>query len=96
MRALRLHVRADLAYKEGLCPVPDCRGGAGRLETLTHAFLDCPAAAPVIDWIFFFQERPLQRCSEETAPACASRRTSTKSKSHQNLDGKTECVKRMA
>jgi hypothetical protein len=51
VRALRLHVRADLAYKEGLCPVPDCRGGAGRLETLTHAFLDCPAAAPVIDWM---------------------------------------------
>jgi hypothetical protein len=53
VRALRLHVRSDFAYKEGLCPVPDCRGGAGRLETLTHAFLDCPAAAPVIDFFFF-------------------------------------------
>ena len=33
----------------GFCPAPECRQ-AQRLETLTHAFLECPAAGMVVQW----------------------------------------------
>lgn len=45
----RLHTLAALSREAGLCPCPPCRR-AERLETLTHAFLECPAAAPVLGW----------------------------------------------
>ena len=32
------------------CDAPGCFA-AGTLETITHAFLDCPEVAPVIDWL---------------------------------------------
>ena len=33
-----------------LCTHPECHT-AGRHETITHAFLDCPAVAPAVDWL---------------------------------------------
>lgn len=48
--AYRLHLRPDRPHSEGLCPHPQCQQ-AGALETLTHAFLDCPAVAPALDWL---------------------------------------------
>ena len=33
-----------------LCGAPEC-AAAGRVETLTHAFLDCPEVRPAIDWL---------------------------------------------
>ena len=50
VNALRLQVLQRRPKGAGLCPCPECQQ-AGRLETLTHAFLDCPAAAPVLDWL---------------------------------------------
>ena len=64
VNALRVHVDPRLRAEEGLCSLPACRaaaaqhgpgagaqpGGAAPWETLTHAFMACPAAAPVLDW----------------------------------------------
>lgn len=52
--ALRLHTDASLPAAAGCCGLAECGGGGGvgaaQLETLTHALLECPAAAPVVDW----------------------------------------------
>jgi exonuclease III len=53
VNALRLHVLTHLPRGEGLCPCADCRT-AGRLETLSHVFLDCPTAGPVLNWMLDF------------------------------------------
>lgn len=49
-----LGCRAFLAHVRGsglpFCDLPCCQGH-GRVEDLSHAFLDCPAAAPVITWL---------------------------------------------
>jgi hypothetical protein len=50
VNAMRLHCLLPLPKAAGVCPCPECQL-AGRPETLTHAFLDCPAAAPVLDWL---------------------------------------------
>lgn len=56
--AFLAHVRSK-ARAQGLAPSQDaalcqaacCLSGTRPLETLTHAFLDCPEAAPVVDWL---------------------------------------------
>jgi exonuclease III len=48
--ALRLHLMPQRPHGEGLCAHPQCQQ-AGALETLSHAFLDCPAIAPALDWL---------------------------------------------
>jgi hypothetical protein len=50
VNAFRLHVRREALRPVGLCPCPECRA-AGALETYTHAFMECPSAAPVLDWV---------------------------------------------
>jgi hypothetical protein len=65
VNALRVHVDPRQRAEAGLCSLPACReaaaqlgpqggqapgGGARPWETLTHAFMACPAAAPVVDW----------------------------------------------
>ena len=41
---------AEGSAAAALCEAPECTA-AGRPETLTHAFLDCPHAQPVITWM---------------------------------------------
>ena len=60
VNAFRMHVRGDLPWEAALCPAPECSaaaaggeagGGPGdSLETLSHAFMRCPAAAQAVDW----------------------------------------------
>mgnify|MGYP000405527981 CR=1 FL=1 len=52
VRAYALYTTPGSPHSSGHCPYPSCSrgGGSGCLETLTHAFLECPAAAPVITW----------------------------------------------
>ena len=43
-----------LPHAAAHCTLPECAAAAAagqpRLDTITHALMDCPAAAPVIDW----------------------------------------------
>lgn len=48
-KAFLHHVRRP-PVADVLCEAPACAAHAP-LETLSHAFLDCPAAAPAIDWL---------------------------------------------
>lgn len=50
VNALRLRVLSHLPRGEGLCPCAECRA-AGHLETLSHVFLHCPSAGPVLTWM---------------------------------------------
>ena len=51
-KAFLLHIRGRQAAlpTDGCCEAADCLPLAS-LETLTHAFLECPAASPAIDWL---------------------------------------------
>jgi hypothetical protein len=49
VNAFRLSVVKNHPRSCGFCPAPECCQ-AERLETLTHAFLECPAALLVVDW----------------------------------------------
>lgn len=52
-KAFLLHVRGRQAAQplsDGCCEAADCLHMAP-LETLTHAFLECPTASPAIDWL---------------------------------------------
>ena len=53
-KAFLHHVRrqqhAAPAAVDVMCDAPECCAQPA-LETLSHAFLDCPAAAPAIDWL---------------------------------------------
>lgn len=56
--AFLTHVRSKdssqalaLRSEAAACQAPCCLAGARPMETLTHAFLQCPEAAPVIDWL---------------------------------------------
>ena len=48
-RAFLRHVRAS-PLPSACCPAPGC-AAAGSVETLSHAFLDCPEVRPAIDWL---------------------------------------------
>jgi hypothetical protein len=50
VNGLRCHLDTRLPSAAAYCTSPTC-GAACRVETLTHAFLDCPAAAPAADWL---------------------------------------------
>lgn len=39
-----------LDAQAAMCTAPAC-AAAGQVETLTHAFMDCPEVRPVIDWL---------------------------------------------
>ena len=51
-KAFLLHIRGRQTAlpTDGCCEAADCLPLAS-LETLTHAFLECPAASPAIDWL---------------------------------------------
>jgi exonuclease III len=49
VNAFQLAVRTNWPRSRGCCPAPEC-SQAERLETLSHAFLECPAAALVVQW----------------------------------------------
>ena len=49
VNACRAHILNHLPRPAFYCPNPAC-SAACFPETLTHAFLECPAAAPVVDW----------------------------------------------
>lgn len=60
VNAYLLHVRRKIdgyrATTSHLCSSPACTL-AGRSENLTHAFMECPEVAPVIDWLLGTWER---------------------------------------
>ena len=75
VNALRVHVRPAAPAVEGLCMLPECRavgvgGGYPPWETLSHAFLTCPAAAPVVDWALSLWEALTPGAAQP--PRCAS------------------------
>jgi len=52
-KAFLHHVRRQQSAAHAadvMCDAPECSAQPA-LETLSHAFLDCPAAAPAIDWL---------------------------------------------
>jgi exonuclease III len=55
--AFLTHVRSRSDQAQSLrsaaaaCQAPCCLAGTRPMETLTHAFLQCPEAAPVVDWL---------------------------------------------
>ena len=50
MHHVQRNVTSIAAPCSNLCRHPACLA-SGSLETLSHAFLDCPASAPAIDWL---------------------------------------------
>ena len=51
VNAFHAHVHGDhLPLHAAYCSHPDCHAAAA-VETLTHAFMDCPQVAPAIDWL---------------------------------------------
>ena len=75
VNALRVHVRPAAPAAEGLCVLPECRAvgvavGHAPWETLSHAFLTCPAAAPVVDWALQLWEALTPGAAQP--PRCAS------------------------
>ena len=70
VHAFRLRIMPHLPRREGCCRDPACSALEGCLETLTHAFLACPAAAPVVAWACTWweyltpQSPPPPRCAQ--------------------------------
>lgn len=50
VHAFMRHAHKHTPAASGLCRAPQC-SQAGSLETLSHAFLDCPESAPAVDWL---------------------------------------------
>lgn len=52
--AVRVHRDGTLPHTAAHCTLPECAaagvGGGPCLDTITHALMHCPAAAPVVDW----------------------------------------------
>jgi exonuclease III len=53
VRALQLHCskHVDFPAARACCPTCVTAMAPAQLETLSHAFLDCPAVAPALDWL---------------------------------------------
>lgn len=49
--AYKLRVAPYLPVEAAYCTCCAAAGRPGRLETLTHAFMECPAVAPALDWL---------------------------------------------
>jgi hypothetical protein len=49
--AKRLYVTPSMRSEDACCRACIAAGRPERLETLTHAFMDCPAVAPALDWL---------------------------------------------
>lgn len=62
------HVRGSAPVADAMCAAPACSAQPA-LETLSHAFLDCPAAAPAIDWLLATWAALTQ---QPQPPRCAS------------------------
>jgi hypothetical protein len=48
------HKRTDLPKEDALCPHLCCRAvgvAGGAVETLSHAFMECPAVQPAVTWL---------------------------------------------
>jgi hypothetical protein len=47
------HKRPDMPRASAMCPHASCEGVAGEaaIETLTHAFMDCPTVRPAVTWL---------------------------------------------
>ena len=50
LHSARRHLHQDFGPPNTLCHRQSC-SNEGHLDNLTHSFLDCPASAPVIDWL---------------------------------------------
>ena len=50
LHSVRRHLNQDIDLHTAWCHIPSCSNQQA-LDTLTHCFMDCPASAPVIDWL---------------------------------------------
>lgn len=50
LHSVRRHLSQDLGLHSAWCHNPSC-SNQQTLDTLSHCFMDCPASAPVIDWL---------------------------------------------
>ena len=48
---LQCHLRIDPLGRASCCPACAAQGRAQELETLSHAFVDCPSVAPAAAWL---------------------------------------------
>lgn len=53
VKAMQLHCSYNQGFPAAMACCPTCVAAwaPAQLETLTHAFMDCPAVAPALDWL---------------------------------------------
>lgn len=50
VRGLQVHLDPRLPPSAAYCTLPECQRRR-HIETISHAFMDCPAARPTMDWL---------------------------------------------